>query len=237
MKAAEDDPRTGRTPQLEEVRKAQSDRSLAFYQRLLQENRTDPAGRQQTGLVYHGLLVYYAWRGDATRAVEAYRQAVAVFKQLTVEFPTEERYQEELENSRSLMQQSIQLLYFKPDREIASGHYKEVVKCWQQAVMMAEALTTEQPDDPSNWFILGRTYCWLGRELWLAGQTKEAEESLSKALAVFAKLEGDTENGPEMAWLEATTAYLWRGSLRAESGRLLEAEADYRQTLALREAG
>src|SRR5262249_25489434 len=97
VKAAEDD--TGRTPQLEAVRKAQSDRSFAFYQRLLQENRADPAGRLQAGLAYRELLHYYGMRGDTANAMGAYGQSVALFKQLTIEFPGEPRYQKELKNS------------------------------------------------------------------------------------------------------------------------------------------
>jgi serine/threonine protein kinase len=233
IKATRDDPGTGRTPQLEEVRDAQGDLAFAFYQRLLQENRTDPAGRQQAGLVYYGLIYEYFRRGDAARAAEAYRQSVAVFRQLSVEFPAEVRYQEELEKSQGRMQDTIQSLYVKSNRETTGGHYKEVVKCWQQAVILSEALTTEQPDESANWRVLGTASCWLGRDLWLAGRRKEAEEALSKASAVFAKLGGDTEDVPETAWLEATNAYLWRGSLRSEAGRLPEAEADYRQALAL----
>jgi serine/threonine protein kinase len=233
VKAAQDEPRTGRTPQLEEVRKAQADRSFAFYQRLLQENRTDPAGRLQTGLVYHGLLLYFYGRGDAAKAGEAYGQAVALFKQLKDEFPAETRYHQELAKTHTLMHGFIRSLNVRQNHEIAGGHYKEAFKCRQQAVILLEALTTEQPDEPNNWFLLGVASYWLGRDLWLAGQTKEAEEHISKALPVFEKLEGDTRNGPELAWREAAFAYLWRGSLRAESGRLPEAEADYEHGLAL----
>jgi serine/threonine protein kinase/Flp pilus assembly protein TadD len=236
VKATEDDPSTGRTPSPEEVRKAQADRSFAFYQRLLRENRrTDPAGRLQTGLVYRGLLPLYSTHGDAAKAVDAYGQAVALFKQLAVESPAEARYLEELRKTHISIQQSIRVLHnIKTNRELARGRYKEAAKTWQQVVTMSEALITEQPDEP-NWFILGVAFTWLGRELWAAGQATEAEAALSKALPIFEKFTGDPREADKSAWREEALAYESRGKLRAETGRFPEAEADFRQALALLE--
>src|SRR5206468_1699122 len=152
-----------------------SDRSLAFYQRLLQENRTDPAGRLQTGLVYRELLIRYAMRGDTAKAMEAYGQAVALFKQLAAEFPAERRYQEELGKSHLELDTLRRESFNRPVREIHSGRYKEAAKFYQQAITMAEALITEQPNEPLPWFTLSAASTYLGRELWAAGQTKEAE--------------------------------------------------------------
>jgi tetratricopeptide (TPR) repeat protein len=234
VKEAQDDPQTSRTPQREEVRKAQAERAYAFYQRLLQENRSDPAGRFQTALVYRRLPQVYSMRGDVAKAVEAYHQSVALLKQLAAEFPADARYQQELAKTHIFMQQLIRFQHnVKTGHDTVAGRYQEAAKTWQHVVTMSEALTAEQPDDPDDWLILGVASYWLGREQWLAGQTKEGEESISKALPIFGKLEGDTANGPEMAWREAAFAYLWRGSIRAESGRLADAEADYRQTLAM----
>jgi serine/threonine protein kinase len=235
VKAAEDDPKTGRTPQLEEVRKAQSDRSLAFYQGLLQENRADPAGRLQTGLLYRELLTRYAMRGDTAKAMEAYEQAVALFQQLTVEVPEDARYLEELKKSHLELDNLRQASFNRPVPEITSGRYKEAAKFYQQAITMAEALIAEQPDEPSPWFTQGAASGYLGYELWAAGQTKEAEESFSKALPIFEKLARHPRFVPQLVWLFESHVYEWRGKLRAETGRFQEAEADYHQALALLE--
>jgi tetratricopeptide (TPR) repeat protein len=234
VKAAQDDPTTGRTPQLEEVRKGQADRALAFYQRLLQENRTDPVGRQQAGLIYRAWVQIYGDRGDGAALIEAYRQEVAVFKELAAEFPTEKRYHEELARSHVQLRGSIgDYIGNFLMRELAGGRYQRAVKFCQQAVTMSEVLITEQPEEPSSWYLQGMAFSRLGYELWAGDQTKEAEESFSKALPAFEKAAGHPRFAAPSAWREQARAYLYRGKLRAEAGRFKEAEADYDEALAV----
>jgi serine/threonine protein kinase/Flp pilus assembly protein TadD len=230
VKAGED------APSLEEVRKTQTDRSLAFYQRLLQENRTDPAGRLQAALVHRQLLRHYTWRGEAAKAVEAYGQAVALIKQLTVEFPTEASYQQELGRTHTDMQTYIgacvgAFLF----RELEGGRYQRAVEFCRQAVTMSEGLIREQPDEPVPQFLQAFALYKLGYLLWAAGNTKEAEESYSNALRAIEKVAGHPRFNAALAWQQEALVYAWRGKLRAECGRFAEAESDCDKALALLE--
>jgi serine/threonine protein kinase/Flp pilus assembly protein TadD len=234
VKAGEVDLSSGRSPQLEEVRKAQFERSLAFYQRVLQENRSDPAGRLQTGLVYRELLTLYVRRKDAAKALQAYGQAVAVFKELTAEFPAESRYQGELAGIHLQLQTYIGANvgeYQIP--ELKAGRYQRAAELCQQAVTMSQALMGEQPDEPVTWHLLAVAFSQLGVLQSASGQAKEAEESFSSALPIFEKAAGHPRFAAWVAWMGEEQTYAGRGKVRAQAGRFTEAEGDYRQALAV----
>jgi serine/threonine protein kinase len=181
-KAAEDDPTTGKTPQLDDVRNAQATRLLDFFQRLLQQNRTDPVGRLQAGLIYTALIDTYSSRGESAKAIAAYRQGVAVFKQLAADFPTEKCYPEELARIQIEMRSWISAYSANfPMRERQAGRHQQAMTYNRQAVAMADALTTEQPDDRDNWFIKAHALYNLSDQLRAAGQLKEAQECESEA--------------------------------------------------------
>jgi tetratricopeptide (TPR) repeat protein len=118
--------------------------------------------------------------------------------------------------------------------ELESGRYQQAVRFCQHAVTMSEALMTEQPDEPDFLFMGGVAYFRLGYELWAVGQTKDADESFSKALAALEKAGLDHPRFfAPVAWNEGSQAYANRGKLRAEEGRFAEAKADLLQALAL----
>jgi tetratricopeptide (TPR) repeat protein len=220
---------------LEEVRKAQADRSFAFYQRLLPENRTDPAGRLQTALVCRELLAHYSQRGEGKKAAEAYTQAVALLKQLKAEFPAEALYQKQLDSlAKRLNQQVVSCHSILPDRERAAGQDRKAAAYYETDLTLAEAGLREQPEFSLYWLSLSQACMALGLELWSAGQAKEAEALFTKA---YSSLEKYPHNPAEtqLAWREQARAYYWRGDLRAATGRLAEAETDYRDSLALLE--
>jgi tetratricopeptide (TPR) repeat protein len=98
---------------------------------------------------------------------------------------------------------------------------------------MSQTLIREQPDEPVTWFLQAVAFSKLGFELGAAGQTKEAEESFSKALPIFEKAAGHPRFAASAAWLEEQQTYVNRGKLRAQMGRFQEAEADYDQALAV----
>src|SRR5262249_4217857 len=151
VKAAEFDLSGGRSPQLKEVRKAQSDRAFAFYQRLLQENRSDPAGSLQTGLICVAMLDAYCYRGEGAKGLDAYRQGVAVLRQLAAEFPTEKRYQQELNRIHLILPTYIGAYVGTfLIRELQNGRDEQAINLCRQAVTMSEAVIVEQPNEPNS---------------------------------------------------------------------------------------
>src|SRR5262249_52460782 len=137
LKSAEDDPTTGTTPQLEQVRNVQFDRALAFYRQLLQENRTDPVGRHLTGLVYTELIYAFTRRGEGAQAIEAYGQALAVFKQLVAEFPTETRYQADLARCHASLATAMHAYCTtRPIGELAAGRYEQAAGFYRQGITL-----------------------------------------------------------------------------------------------------
>jgi serine/threonine protein kinase len=234
VQVGEDDPKTGKPPPPEEVRKAQSDRAFVFYQRLLHENRTDPAGRLQAALVSRELLSHYAGRGEATKAAEAYAQAVSLFKQLAAEFPGEALYQKQLGAMGPKLRNCIVSSYSSwAWSERDRGQDQKVATYYEQAITLAEAGIREQPEY-NYWLVLSVACHALGQELSASGQTKKADALFTKALESLAKYPR-TPVETQLAWRERALTYERRGHLRAAAGRFADAEADYRESLALLE--
>jgi tetratricopeptide (TPR) repeat protein/tRNA A-37 threonylcarbamoyl transferase component Bud32 len=222
------------TPEVARLRQAHSEEALRFFQALLVQNRTDPAGRFQTALAYQGLGRAHSGRQEYPQAARAYASSLAVLRQLAAEFPGERRY---AESQKTLGHAGDSLLGFSLNHGqtcAGDGRHADAVNVYRAGLHAAEALAPVlEPVGAGGREGFGATR--LAESLWVLGQPRQAEQACARALAAYDRLLTAHRANVYVTYFVGAKAqvHALRGRIRAEAGRLKEAESDYRQAFDL----
>jgi serine/threonine protein kinase/Tfp pilus assembly protein PilF len=221
-----------RTPEIVRVQQAQADEAIPFFQELLAENRTDPQGRLLTAVAYHGLAVAQLSRGEHEKAGEALAQALAIDDQLVTKFPAEVVYAQQLNQVRGSVSSLLGVVKNEGESAARAGQHRAAANAFRKVVTICARIDPriEVPGLPMD---QAAAQTKLADALWALGQSREAEQVYGQALAAWERL---AKSPPEASW--PMLALSWqartqatRGLLRAQDGRLGDAEADFRQAL------
>ena len=163
--------------------------------------------------------------GHGPKGEAPMRQAIALLEKLAADFPGVPSYREELVHCRTALSR----------RCYWARRHEESVRLRRQALADWEKLAADFPTVPHYQRELALAHTWLGNALNAsAGRPLEAEKHYRQALDIWMKVRASFPKEPEDRWgLSCIRLYL--GALLRDSGRLLEAEPELRQAVALRE--
>jgi serine/threonine protein kinase/tetratricopeptide (TPR) repeat protein len=164
-------------PSMEPVRRELLEKALAFYQKFLQEQGTDPAVRQETGRAYLRVGDIQLLLGQKGEAREAHRQAVALFAQLANDFPGNPEYRQDLGHGYY-----AQILAHEEN-------LPQVEQSYRSAIAVQEQLVADFPDVPAYQSDLAKSYLYWGHDLKINGtRIREAETALRRSLQMVDRL-------------------------------------------------
>jgi serine/threonine protein kinase/Flp pilus assembly protein TadD len=172
------------------------------------------------GLHRVGLMRYRL--GDLPEAEAAYRDALALQKQLADEFPTRSDYRQELATSHN----NLGVLL------CTTGRLAEAEAAWRDALALQKQLADEFPTRPDYRQELARSHANLGILLRETGRLAEAEAAYRDALVLQKQLAAEFPTRPDFRQ-ELASSHTNLGNLLLATGRLAEAETAYRDALAL----
>ena len=213
-----------RSPTLTEENKEFLRKVIAQFEGFAAITANDADSRAIRGEGYFrvGLMRYRL--GDLKEAEAAFRDALALQKQLAAEFPTRPDFRQELalcyNNLGNLLSDTGRLA----EAEVA---YRETLKLQQQ-------LVTDFPTRPDFRQELAKSHSNLGILLYQTGRPKEAEAAFRETLKLQQQLATDFPTRPDFRQALARS-HLNLGNLLSNTGRLKEAEAAYRETLKLQQ--
>jgi tetratricopeptide (TPR) repeat protein len=226
--------RMAKSQSLDELRTGQSAEALKFFERAIAENRSDLEGRLQAATAYRGMGHTLLARSEFTKAAEAYASALAIVRNLRTDAPADPRpgklWSDLLVETNGLVVLATQ------DGDSATGERRcdEAVKCYREALSILERF----PDFDQPWQSpieksrrKEKAFRRLAYALWASNQLEEADRAATEALAVAAAWAAadPTTNKLALRWRAISREY--RGLIRVESGRLAEAESDFRAVL------
>jgi tetratricopeptide (TPR) repeat protein len=204
---------------------------LVLGELLKGETPADPEGRQLTAQAYEGLGTAHLIRGEVIEAARNYVRARDIYAQLAAEFPGEDTYKQEMLRLNDLRLQRLspyQLGIVAADE----GRHEAAAQAFRDALRIDQTFGTEII---GHLTLFDQAYCGvrLADELRLLGRRQEAEQAYGEALESCKQL---AKTSPELLYppvvvAQKARALGGRGLLRAETGRLGEAETDLRQAL------
>jgi tetratricopeptide (TPR) repeat protein len=226
--------RTGPAP-IDKVRQDQASRVINFVQDLLQEHRADPEGRLLTGYAHEALAQAYFGLADYARAGDFYARAIEMYEHLAADFPQETQYQQVLKFAWGHLSFLMVGTLSDGKRLMSAGKWAEAAEAYRAILTSTEKYPPREDVDTMNQADLAYG---LARALRALGRSGEAEEPCTRAVNYHAKL--ITANSGNvyvpLCQIEQAGAYTLRGLIRGDLGRRAEAEADFRQAIALMEA-
>jgi serine/threonine protein kinase/tetratricopeptide (TPR) repeat protein len=214
----------GRDPHLHEAQRRFLLKALSYYQVFTAEPATDPALRQQVGIVHWRVGNIQYRLGKVAEAEAAYRQAIALQGELAAAFPDRPAYR--LELAWSLNNLSILLTN--------AGRRTEAEQTAHRALPLWEQLTADFPGETRYQDGLGRCRDNLGVVLAAVGRSREAEQAFRQAFDCFEKLTRRLPAAPEYR-LQLADSVHHLGTLLAEQERPSEAEQALQRGVALLE--
>jgi len=166
-------------PGTKEVQQNLLQKAQVFYQGFLEENRGDPAVREEVGRAYRRLgEIHHELAHQFEQAEQVYRNAIAVFEELAGDYPDVVEYREEI----VLSQHGL----INPLKSLSRQHEAEQI-C-RQALIIAEKLAADSPDVGNYRQDLSQTHFRLGLLLYHANQREEAEQTFRQSEELFEKL-------------------------------------------------
>ena len=179
-------------------------------------------GIRAEGLARVGLMRYRL--GELKEAEAAWRDALALRKQLAADFPTRPEFRHNLAKSHN----NLGVLLSN------TGRLQEAEAVWRDALALQKQLAADFPTSPDYRQELACSYNNLGILLSATGRPKEAEAAFRDALAIQKQLATDFPTRPDFRQ-ELATSHNNLGILLYQTGRPKEAEAAFRDTLAIRQ--
>jgi serine/threonine protein kinase/Flp pilus assembly protein TadD len=197
---------------------------LEFYKEFADQGGADPEIWSETGRAYRLAAGIQHVLGRPAEAEQALRQAVGLLERLVQKSPDEARYRAELASSYGALGAAL----------VALGRFREGVDAQRRAVSLLERLKDECPAVTDYRALLADAYRNLGTNPGL--RVREAEAVLREAIRLSQGLAADF---PEESRFRnnLAAAHYSVGAVMAGAGRHQEAEASYREALALSEAG
>ena len=162
--------------------------------------------------------------GELKEAEAAYRDALAIQKQLAAEFPTRPDYRQNLARSHNNLGVLLR----------DTGRLKEAEAAYRDALKLQQQLVAEFPTRPDYRQELARSHTNLGILLYTTGRPKEAEVAWREALALQQQLAAEFPSRLDYRQ-ELARSHTNLGNLLRETGRPQEAETAYRDALKLQE--
>jgi serine/threonine protein kinase len=160
--------------------------------------------------------------GELKEAEQDFDQALNIYEQLTVEFPSEPKFRNELAGT-----------YLARGHTLSeTGRLQQAKQDFDQALNIYKQLALDFPSEPRNRQRVARSHNIRGIVLDLIGRPKEAEQDYDQALNIHKQLADDYPTRPEFREELAHSQHN-RGKLLADTDRPEEAEKAYDQVLAI----
>jgi tetratricopeptide (TPR) repeat protein len=208
---------------LEDVRARQAEAMLKFFEALIAENRSDAEGRLQAAMAYRGIGHALRGRSECTKAADAFELALNITRELVTESPDDPRYPE-LQNHLRLDGYLVAGTAFGLGQLHQGEQWPEAVKRYREALTILNRFPDSDRLSPE---LQPMVLDSLAFALWALDERQQAESCCTDAIAGYSAF---PEN-PAILNRRAEV-YARRGYIRAESGRLPEAESDFREALA-----
>jgi serine/threonine-protein kinase len=212
------------TPQAERLRRALLEDALAFHERFMKEEGSDPAVRLEAARAAERVGVLH-WRlGRNDRAEQAYRTAITRLQRLAEEDPGEPLYRQELLDTFNY----LGTLYF------GQGRLAQADQAWQRAQTLLEGLPPAALNAAERRHTLAKLENNRANLLRSRGKLQEAEAAYRRAIALHAALARDFPREPDHRF-DLVIHHDNLARLLAGRGRLTEAVAAGKEALRLAE--
>jgi eukaryotic-like serine/threonine-protein kinase len=205
-----------------------TDKHRAFLKTVLAEHAAfaaakadDAEGRESRAEGYLRVALIYQRLRELKDAEEAYRQAIAITRQLEADFPKQSHFRAQLafhQNNLGLVQHSM-------------GRLPEAEAAFRDALAVRKQLAVDVPERPNYRYLLATTYRNLGDVLADTGRLPEAGAAFGEALALTAQLAAEFPKDPFFSE-ETAIGHQKQAVLLVNLGRLPEAEKAFRAALA-----
>ena len=213
-----------RSPTLTEENKEFLRKVIAQFEGFAAITANDADSRAIRGEGYFrvGLMRYRL--GDLKEAEAAFRDALALQKQLVAEFPIRPDFRQQL--ARTYGNLGVLLS--------ATGRLQEAEAAYRDALAIQKQLVAEFPTRPDFRQELTKSYNNLGVLLYQTGRPKEAEAVWRDALAIRQQLVAEFPTRPDFRQ-QLASSHNNLGLLLYQTGRPKEAERAFRDALAIRQ--
>jgi len=208
-------------PRMTQLRRQLLEDALKFHQRFLQQKANDPELRLIVARTYLRMGQIYTWLGQYEKSLQPFGQALAALEELARQQPQLPQYRVEMANAHAGMSYATMWL----DRAA------ETVAHRRQVVLIYEELQREFPNVPEYLSQLARAHVDLANGF--RGRPKDNLPEMQQALTLYGELRTRFPNEPEDPVLLSHIRH-WLGKALEESGRLEEAEQQYRMAHELR---
>jgi serine/threonine-protein kinase len=203
---------------LEKLRTSLLETAAEFYERFVQEEEAGPKVQVGRAFAYRRLGMLYQDTGRHRQADDAFRQSLAIWKQLADEHADDLGAQAEVAVTYHRLGWLCQ----------NSGRGDEAEEAHRQAVTILERVIEQRPGEAYYQNQLAWTYNDLGLLYEHTSRMARAREVHEKALALRERLvRADPDNDKYLASLEASHTNL--GGLYLYAGRSALAEKEYQQ--------
>jgi eukaryotic-like serine/threonine-protein kinase len=213
----------GRQLQLTDQHREFLKKVLSYHAAFAAATADDAEGRQSRAEGFHRVGHIRYVLGELQDAESAFRDALALEKQLAEDFPTRPDFRQELANSHNSLSHLL----------VVTGRPAEAEAGFRDAVALRKQLAADFPGQPGfrqEWADGLRN---LGRLLFDTGRPDEGEAVYREALALRKQLAADFPLRPDFRQ-KLANSHNSLGKLLRATNRPEKAEAAYRDALALR---
>jgi serine/threonine protein kinase len=217
----------------DQLRQALADRATTFLPGLLAENRPDPDGQLLTGLAYMALGKAHQIRRDP-QAADAHARALAIFQQLTADFPNDARFREQWDRATQQLSISVGPCQSEGDVLLANGKPTEALQAYDTVIAIDEKCSAAlDPYERMRTEVIARLR--RARVLWSLGQIRKVDEDCTAALPVVVQFMTDfRKNVFVPAYMTRQAELLiFRGLSRADASKIEQAAADFREAFTI----
>jgi serine/threonine protein kinase len=213
----------GRQVQLTDEHREFLKKLLAFHEAFAAAKADDPEGRKSQAEGHFSVARILHRLGEAKEAEAAYRDALAIDKQLAAEFPM----RADLRWGVARDYYNLAILLHTTGRQ-----EEEAEAAWREALVIQKQLAADFPKESYYRSFMASTLTALATLLRATGRPKDAEAAYNDALVISKRLVDDFPDRPEYCQSMAITQTNF-GVLLKTSGRREEAEEAYGRALVL----
>jgi serine/threonine protein kinase/predicted RNA polymerase sigma factor len=160
--------------------------------------------------------------GEVQEAEQDYDQALEIYEQLAVDFPSQPKFRYDLART----------YYVRGHVLSETGRPQRAKQDYDQALNLYKQLAFDFPSESRYRQHLARSHNIRGLLLYRTGRLKEAEQDYDQALNIYKQLADDFPSRPEFREELAQSQHN-RGILLADTGRPEEAEKAYDHALSI----
>jgi tetratricopeptide (TPR) repeat protein len=213
-------------PHMEEIRRALLLDALEFYQGFLRQKGADPSVRHETARAYLRVGRIREMLGQLEQAEAPLIEAIALLRKLAAEFPAVPEYLAELADAYDTLQMVLS--------DARLNRPKECLEPALEGLAVRKKLAANFPDRPHVRAEVASKLLSVGVAYTIGGHgAKEGERYIREGLAALEQIHKEAPDDP-VVLLNLSRAHHWLGYSLRDSGRLKEAEAEWRRELAIR---